>query len=205
MDADSSVPKTLLETSRFKVVEVARVARDGSTRTRAVVRHPGAVTILPLTDDGRVCLIHNFRVAVGQTLIELPAGTLDPQEEPLAAARRELAEETGYRAGHWQHLRSFFLSPGILDERMHLFLATGLVAGDPAREPGEEIETLLTPWDEALRWIATGDIQDAKTIAGLLLYDRLRHGADRVQSDVTNAKSVVQSGRPFAPGLAPGV
>jgi ADP-ribose pyrophosphatase len=122
-------------------------------------------------------LIRNFRVSVQQTLIELPAGTLDPGEDPQTTAQRELAEETGFRAGRWQHLHSFYLSPGILDERMHLFLATDLVAGPPAREPGEEIETLITPWGQALAWIASGEIQDAKTIAGLLFYDQLRRKA----------------------------
>ena len=109
--------------------------------------------------------------------LELPAGTLEPQEDPQEAAKRELAEETGYRAGCWRHLHSFYLSPGILDERMHLYLAIDLVAGEPAREPGEEIETLVTPWQEALRWIQTGEIEDAKTIVGLLFYDQFRRAA----------------------------
>jgi ADP-ribose pyrophosphatase len=90
------------------------------------------------------------------------------------AAQRELAEETGYRAQRWQHLHSFYLSPGILDERMHLYLATDLIPGPPAREPGEEIETLVAPWEEAIQWVRSGVIQDAKSIAGLLFYDRLR-------------------------------
>jgi ADP-ribose pyrophosphatase len=174
MKPDISTDRTLLRTSRFRVVEVSRRAADGSSRTRAVIRHPGAVTILPLVDPETVCLIRNFRVSVGQTLIELPAGTLEPGEDPQTTAQRELAEETGFRAGRWQQLRVFYLSPGVLDERMHLFLATELVAGPPAREPGEEIETLVTPWGQALAWIDSGEIHDAKTIAGLLLYDRLR-------------------------------
>lgn len=174
MNQPPVAPTTLLQTSRFTVVEVSRIARDGSLRQRAVVRHPGAVTILPLLDDQRVCLIRNYRVSVNQTLIELPAGTLDPEEDPAEAAQRELLEETGYRAASWRHLHSFFLSPGILDERMHLYLATDLTPGPTALELGEEIETLLTPWDEAIRWIYEGQIQDAKTIAALLFYDRLR-------------------------------
>ena len=170
----NSTDRILLQTSRFRVVAVDRPTRDGSTRTREIVRHPGAVLVLPMVDEQRVCLIRNYRLSVDQTLIELPAGTLDREEDPLAAAQRELAEETGYRASGWRHLHSFYLSPGILDERMHLFLATDLAAGDPAREPGEEITNLVTPWDEALRWIQTGEIQDAKTIAALLFYDQRR-------------------------------
>ncbi|MEO8494333.1 MAG: NUDIX hydrolase [Planctomycetota bacterium] len=164
----------LLVTSRFRVEEVARRTPDGQIRTRAVVRHPGAVTIIPMVDDDRVCLIRNFRVSVNQTLIELPAGTLEPPEPPEQAADRELREETGYRAGTMRELHGFYLSPGILDERMHLFVATDLESIGTAREPGEEIENLVVTWREAMQLVESREIQDAKTIVGLLLYDRLR-------------------------------
>ncbi len=177
MNPSTSSDTTLLRTARFQVVEVTRAATDGSLRTRQILRHPGAVTILPLVDEQHVCLIRNFRVTANRPLLELPAGTLEPREDPLAAAQRELAEETGYRAGQWHPLHSFYLSPGILDERMHLYLATDLTAGAAAREPGEEIETLVTPWEEALHWIQTGVIEDAKTIVGLLLYQQFRRTA----------------------------
>jgi ADP-ribose pyrophosphatase len=101
-------------------------------------------------DDGRVCLIRNYRVSVEQTLIELPAGTLEPNEDPAQTAERELIEETGYRAQTVTSLASFYLSPGILDERMHLFLASGLEWVGTAREPGEEIENLVVPWPQAM-------------------------------------------------------
>ena len=164
----------LLVTSRFSVVEVDRQSPDGQIRSRVVVRHPGAVTIIPMVDDDRVCLIRNFRVAVNQPLIELPAGTLEPPEPPEQAAERELREETGYRAGALRELHGFYLSPGILDERMHLFVATDLEEVGAAREPGEEIENLVVSWQEALQLVESREIQDAKTIVGLLLYDRLR-------------------------------
>lgn len=164
----------LLVTSRFSVEEVARKTADGQIRTRAVVRHPGAVTIIPMVDDKHVCLIRNFRVSVNQTLIELPAGTLEPPEPPEQAAYRELQEETGYRARMMRELHGFYLSPGILDERMHLFVATDLEAVGAAREPGEEIENLVVSWKDAMELIVSREIQDAKTIVGLLLYDRLR-------------------------------
>ena len=147
---------------------------SGDRLTRSIVQHPGAVTILPLVDQERVCLIRNYRIAVGQTLIELPAGTLRKGEDPALAARRELIEETGYRADTLTPLCDFFMSPGILDERMHLFVAAGLAPGEPAREPGEQIDNLLLPWDEALRMVRDGAIQDAKTIVALLYYNMVR-------------------------------
>jgi ADP-ribose diphosphatase len=164
----------LLVTNRFSVVEVDRETSDGQMRTRAVVRHPGAVTVIPMIDDDHVCLIRNFRVSVDQTLIELPAGTLEPPEPPIQAAHRELREETGYQAGTMKELHSFYLSPGILDERMHLYVATDLKEVGAAREPGEEIENMIVTWDEALRMVDSCEIQDAKTIVGLLMYDRTR-------------------------------
>lgn len=160
--------------SRFRVVRVTRETASGKPKIREVVRHPGAVVVLPILDDDRVCLIRNVRDAVDQTLIELPAGTLEAGESPLETAGRELIEETGYRAERLELLHAFFLSPGILDERMHLFVATGLTLGKTARESGEEIENLVVPWDEALAMVHDRRIHDAKTIIGLLLYDRLK-------------------------------
>jgi ADP-ribose pyrophosphatase len=127
---------------------------------------------LPLLDDGRVCLVRNYRVAVEQTLVELPAGTLDRDEPPVATAARELSEETGYTAGRIEPFAQFFMSPGILNERMHVFVASGLAPGTAALEAGEEIETFIVPWEEALAMVEDGRIQDAKTVAAILLYDR---------------------------------
>jgi ADP-ribose pyrophosphatase len=132
------------------------------------------VVVVPLLDDGRVCLLRNFRLAVNASLIELPAGTLEPGERAEITAKRELAEETGYNAARLEPLAEMLMSPGILNERMHVFVATGLSAGAPAPEAGEEIETMLVTWNEALAMIDDGRIQDAKTIAALLLFERLR-------------------------------
>jgi ADP-ribose pyrophosphatase len=137
---------------------------------REVVRHPGSVVIVPEVDDRHVCLISNFRVSVGETLIELPAGTLDPNEDPSDCAMRELTEETGYTANRMSSIFAFYPAPGILDERMHLFVATELTAGAPAREPGEEIENLVVTWDEADQMVRDNKIYDAKTIVGLVRY-----------------------------------
>lgn len=171
MSADET-PRILLQTERFRVEEVTRSLPGGGSRTRSVVRHPGAVAIVPVLDDGRICLIANYRVSIGKTLWEIPAGTLEPNEGPAATAERELTEETGFRAARWERLASYYLSPGILDELMHVFVARELTAGDPAREPGEEIENHCVPLAEALAMIDDGRICDAKTIAALLLYDR---------------------------------
>ena len=122
-------PTILFQGQRFRVERAVQTMPDGGRHVREVVRHPGAVVILPLLDDGRICFVRNYRVAVEQTLIELPAGTLEPDEDPAETALRELAEETGYRAGRIEHLLTFCMSPGILDEQMHLYLAEAVAAG----------------------------------------------------------------------------
>jgi ADP-ribose pyrophosphatase len=174
MPAENDQDRTLFRGTRFRVVERLQRTADGNSVSRQVVIHPGAVVIVPLVDDDRVCLICNERVAVAKTLIELPAGTLEGDELPAACAVRELQEETGYRAAQWRALPGFYMSPGILNERMHVFVAEELTAGDPAREAGENIDNLVLPWDEAMRMAETGEIEDAKSLSALLLWDRLR-------------------------------
>jgi ADP-ribose pyrophosphatase len=169
--------KLLLSTQRFDVVEVVQPGRDGRGVARQVILHPGAVLVIAVLPDDRVCLIRNHRVAVDKTLIELPAGTIDPPEQPRATAERELREETGYSAARWRELPGFYMSPGILRERMHVFVAEELTAGEPQRESGEHIDNLIVPWRRALEMAETGEIEDAKTICGLLLWDRLRGAA----------------------------
>jgi ADP-ribose pyrophosphatase len=167
-------PRLLLQASRFRVVEHTQTLENGQEVRRQVVVHPGAVTILPLLEEDRVCLIRNHRVAVGKTLIELPAGTIDNDEEPAVTAVRELQEETGFTAQHWRELPAFFMSPGILNERMYLYVAEGLTPGDTAREAGEDIQNLIVPWQEALAMVERGEIEDAKSIVGILQWERLR-------------------------------
>ena len=167
-------PEEILVTRRFRVVRHTGLGPDGKLHVRETVQHPGAVTILPVFDDGRVCLIRNYRVAVDKTLVELPAGTLEPGEDPEMTAGRELIEETGYRAASMEKLSEFYMSPGILNERMHLYVARGLRPGPAALEPGEQIETWVVPWAEAMRMAFDGSIEDAKTLIGLLYFDRLR-------------------------------
>lgn len=165
---------TLLETRRFTVVEETVARPDGKTASCQYVKHPGSVAILPLLEGSRVCLIHSRRLTVGKTLIEVPAGTREPDESPLETARRELAEETGYRALQFDELATYYPSPGVLSERMWVFVARGLTEGPPAREENEEIENLVVSWDEALAMIDRGEIEDSKTLVALFMYDRKR-------------------------------
>jgi ADP-ribose pyrophosphatase len=155
------------------------VLADGTTVPREVVVHPGAVAILPLPHADHVCLLRNHRFSVGQALWEIPAGTLEPGEAIDAAARRELAEETGYHAARWRKLAEFYPSPGILTERMYLFLAELLTPGPMQPERDERLEPQVVPWTQALAWTLDGTIQDAKTLVAVLLWDRLRAGSAR--------------------------
>jgi ADP-ribose pyrophosphatase len=167
----------LLHTAKFDVVRTRNVDSNGCTQVRETIVHPGAVVILPLLDDGGICLIRNRRPAVDATLLELPAGTLESGESPSDAAHRELAEETGFTAGRMEPLIEFWMSPGILRERMHLFAAAELSPGEARPMADENIENLIVAWDEAIELVRTGAIQDAKSIVGLLYYDRFRDNA----------------------------
>jgi ADP-ribose pyrophosphatase len=167
-------PELLYQAKRFRVERVTQESADGLRHAKDIVRHPGAVTILPLLDDGLLCFVENYRVAVGERLVELPAGTLEPPEEPIKTALRELAEETGYQAARIEHLATFCMSPGILDEKMYVYVASGLAAGDMALEAGEDIRVLRLTWPEALEMVRDGRIHDAKTVATLLYYDTFR-------------------------------
>jgi ADP-ribose pyrophosphatase len=160
----------LLQSRIFRVVRRSYQSADGRPLSRDVVLHPGAVAILPLVDDRRICLLRNRRPSIDRTLIEIPAGTLEVGEEPAVCAARELAEETGFTAGRLQPLMAFYMSPGILSERMHVFTAAELKPGPAHLEANEEIENLIVDLDEALRMIARGEIEDGKTIASLLFY-----------------------------------
>lgn len=171
---DGARGRVLLTARRFRVERVPQPCADGSVRDREVVIHPGSVVVAPLVSADEVCLVEVVRVAVGETLLELPAGTLDRDEPPAATAARELAEETGYRAGRIEPAGEFWMSPGILRERMHLFVAHDLVPGEQALEPGELIRTRVVRWAEAVAMCLDGRINDAKSVAGILLLDARR-------------------------------
>ncbi|MDV6032088.1 MAG: NUDIX hydrolase [Phycisphaera sp. RhM] len=165
-DDDPTEPM-LLKGARFNVHRMTLTGDDGRLYQREVIRHPGAVVLLPILDDGRVVLIENTRPTVGETLLELPAGTRESGEQAVVTASRELIEETGYRAGKLELIHAFYSAPGICDELMHLYRATELVAGDPDREATESIVNRIATRDEIKAWIASGKIRDAKTLVGL--------------------------------------
>jgi ADP-ribose pyrophosphatase len=173
--------RQILYTGRkIQVALDVTVNADGTPVRRDVVLHPGAVAILPLIDDEQVCLIRNERMVVGETLLEIPAGTLEPPEAPEAAAVRELAEETGYRAGRWDKLTEFYPSPGVLNERTHLFLARELTPGAMNLDHDEHIHPEIVAWRQALSWVREGVIRDAKTMIAILLWERLRRNVPSV-------------------------
>lgn len=145
-----------------------------TTLIRDIVRHPGAVAVVPLLEDGSIVLIRNHRVAVDQWLWELCAGKLEAGEPPADAARRELEEETGYACEGVEKLGEFYTSPGFADELMHVFEARGLRAVPRRLEAGERIEVQSRSVDEVLAMIERGEIRDGKTIAGILLWLRRR-------------------------------
>jgi ADP-ribose pyrophosphatase len=171
----------------FRVVtdEVIEPGGKGPQR-RDVVRHGGSVVVLAIDDskskrDPFILLERQYRHAAGQYLYEIPAGKLDEGEEPLAGAKRELLEETGYQAKHWSKLVRFFASPGFLGEWMQVYLAEGLTPGDAQPEDDEQIELFAVPLSELLRQIEAGRILDGKTIAAALLYDRIRKERARAE------------------------
>ncbi len=143
---------------------------NGSAAKREVVRHPGAAVVLPVHRDGRVVLVRQYRYPLGGVLLELPAGKLDPGEDPEQTARRELAEETGLGASQWDPLGPFYTTPGFSDEVLHCFLARGLTEGERAvPDDDEALEVVVLGSAEVREWIRQGKIRDGKTLACLYL------------------------------------
>ncbi|MCU0710264.1 MAG: NUDIX hydrolase [Pirellula sp.] len=169
--------QVLFQAKRFHVERVFEHLAGGRTLERHIIRHPGAVVILPLIDDDHLCLIHTYRVAIDRWQLELPAGTLDKGLPPLEVARLELLEETGYRAQELKLVHTFAMSPGILDERMYFFVARGLSDGNPEREEGEQMENRVVTWSDVDRLLRDHHIIDAKTLVALLWYMRYRDHA----------------------------
>lgn len=161
--------KRLFRGRIFSVVRTPVTLASGRRTERDIVTHPGSSAMVPVLPDGRVCLIRQYRFSVRKTCIEIPAGTLEPGEAPLACARRELEEETGFRARRFRRLATFYPAIGFCTERMWLYLAERLSPGRTELDTDEIIETLRVDWPTALRWVRTGRIEDAKSIVGLLL------------------------------------
>jgi ADP-ribose pyrophosphatase len=146
---------------------------DGKESKREIVRHPGAVAIVALDDQRNVLMVRQWRVAAERAMLEIPAGTLNPNEEPLVCADRELQEETGQRAAKLEPLGAFFVAPGYTTEKIYLYLGTGLSESRLPMDDDEFIEVEHVPLEEAVRRVTSGEIEDGKTITGVLRAARL--------------------------------
>jgi ADP-ribose pyrophosphatase len=169
--------ETVFEGPLFRVLRDRLVEPGGKDATRDIVRHNGSVVILAIDNvknkrDPWVVIERQYRHAAGRFLWELPAGKLEPGEDALMGAQRELAEETGYRAKKWKPLVEYYASPGFVGESMKVFLAEGLVAGDPHPEEDEQIAFRLVKLSELVKLIELGAILDGKTLTAVLLYAR---------------------------------
>ena len=166
----------ILKSEKMYTGRVFGVRRDqvieptGTRVTREIVTHLGSVVVLPVFDDGRILIIRQYRYAAGQFMWELVAGHREPNEDFRRGAARELREETGYTARRYRKLLEIYPSPGLLSERMVIFLAQGLTKGEARPEDDEKIEVRTLTLREAERWIRSGKIRDGKTVSGLLYY-----------------------------------
>jgi ADP-ribose pyrophosphatase len=163
----------------FSVFRDEVVEPTGVTNVREIIRHNGSVVILAVDEsqnpnDPDVILERQYRHAARQFLLELPAGRVEPGESTLAAAKREMIEETGYRAKKWKLLTKYFASPGFLGEWMQIYLATDIRDGKAQPEADEQIDVVRMPLSEALKLVSANKIHDGKTLIGLMLYDKAR-------------------------------
>lgn len=166
--------KEVYRSKVFRVTEDRAVdAKTGWTLERSIVRHAGSSVIMAVDERKRVLLVRQYRLPAGGNLWELPAGRIDPGETPLRAAKRELTEETGFRAARWTKLASFWASPGFVQERMTIYLATGLTAGAATPMEDERIESRWFARRELAEMVRTGKIEDGKTLIGFHSWTRL--------------------------------
>ena len=150
---------------------------SGETALREVACHPGASAVVPLDEDGNVILVRQHRIAVGRLTLEVPAGKLDsPEEDPLFCAKRELSEETGYIAQQWEKLTCLETTPGFCNERIHIYLATGLSQGATHPDEDEFVATVRMPLSEAVERVMRGELRDGKTALSIMMAaHRLAH------------------------------
>ena len=146
---------------------------NGGQATREIVRHPGAVCVIAIL-DGKLLVVDQYRKALGKTIMEIPAGKLEPGEDPMEAAMRELEEETGYSCGSLRKLSSFYTAPGFCDELIHLYLAEDLHEGEAHPDEDEFLDVLTLTPEEAERYMAEGRIQDAKTLMAVQAWELAR-------------------------------
>jgi ADP-ribose pyrophosphatase len=180
MTTSGDSPERLLDSRMVYEGRVVRLRVDsvvlpnGKTATREVIEHPGAVAIVAFDDGGDVLLVRQYRRAAGRYLLEIPAGTLKPGEDPLDCAGRELIEETNYRASSLEPPVGFFSAPGFCSEYLHVFVASGLAPETGVPDEDEDIEVVRLSLAECLERVRNGDICDAKSVAGLLAASCLR-------------------------------
>ncbi|MDR3308089.1 MAG: NUDIX hydrolase [Coriobacteriales bacterium] len=146
---------------------------NGHLTTHDIVRHPGSVAIIALDDQGRVLLVHQYRTALERVTLEIPAGKLDPGEEALGCAQRELQEETGYHAHNLRYLAPIAVAVGYSDEIIHLFMATGLEPGDAQPDDDEFVASTWMPLEDLIDEVLDGKIEDSKTVIAALLCDAI--------------------------------
>lgn len=150
-------------------VSVATIREGGEVYKREIVHHPGSAVIIPVFDDGTVALVEQYRHPAKRFMLEAPAGTLTPDEPPEEGAKRELEEEVGVRAGRLEKLSEFFVSPGFLEEKMWIYLATELLETKQNLDDDEYLKVRRIPLLRAMQMVSDGEIEDAKTIIGVLL------------------------------------
>lgn len=150
---------------------------DGKQAQREYIKHPGAVVILPVFDDGSILLERQFRYPLQQVFIEFPAGKIDPNEDPLNCARRELLEETGYTASDWQFVTTIHNAIAYSDEHLDIFIARGLTAGQSQLDEGEFLETFRASLPDILSWVRQGKITDVKTVIGAFWLEKILSGS----------------------------
>jgi len=153
----------------FELIRENVTLENGTTTDVEFIEHPGAAAVIPFLDDSRILLLKQYRHALKKHIWEIPAGTLDPREEIISCAKRELIEETGYSANRWQKLGEITPVPGYSDERIHIYLASGLEPAEQHLDEDEIIKVQEVEFKDAIDMIGNGEIQDAKSIVGLFM------------------------------------
>ncbi|CAN5885779.1 NUDIX hydrolase [soil metagenome] len=172
--AEIKVSSDLVYAGNFLQVQKDTVTLpDGKQVSREYIKHPGAVVILPLFDDGTVLMERQFRYPLNRVFLEFPAGKIDPNEDPLVCAKRELQEETGYTAKHWRFLCTIHNAIAYSDEHLDVYLATDLLAGPTQLDQGEFLETFHAPVAEVLSWVKSGHLTDVKTVIGAFWLEKI--------------------------------